>query len=475
VLGRASFFCNLETGRCEKIGKRDYRIAREGSMRNGIAANPTSLLAWFMQPMRAWSSLQRWIALAVAVAIGVGTTIAIVQLPSVFQSPDSSHYLRIAAGHTDTVMQPFASRQLGAHVAALLAHLMHADLQTGFLIEAALSLIFAMGVTCCLALRTSAPRWLLLALVLVPSWVLLVQYLVLPDLWYAALLAGLLLLLTKEQWFAAALMMFPLMLSRESTSLTLVCFLIAAWPRIDARCRLRVAATAIISAVAGSIVVNKLAAGSQPNGEHLPQAIYLFAKVPWNFLRNVAGVLPWSDANSQLCKVPVWSAPVNLPFHSSVHAVGVCGFSLIQQGLAVEGTMTNFGLLPLLVAVLWWRHRRWQGRSVLLRFALLYGGVSYVLSPVLGAGFAHLMQYAWPLFLVALPQLFDEFQDGPLTRSRMAAGFGFLVLHLTAGVISFLPWFLLMISAGLALWVAGYLLLRHWFGPTSQEPERAPV
>ncbi len=440
-----------------------------------ISKQTSNLLNALTLPMRAWNPRERWAALVVAVLLGAGTTLAIVQVSTVFHSPDSSHYLKIAAGQTDTVMQPFASRQLGARVAAFLARLTHVDVRQGFLLEAALSLVFAMGVTCWLALRTSAPRWLLLALMLVPSWTLLVQYLALPDLWYAALLGGLMLLLANERWLAAALMMFPLMLSRESTSLTLVCFLIAAWPRLERWRRWWVFATALLSAVAGSVVVGRLAAGSQPNGEHLPQAIYLFAKVPWNFLRNVVGVLPWSDGDSQLCKVPVWSMPVTLPFHSSVHAVGVCGFSLIQQGLAVEGTMTNFGLLPLLVAFLWWRHRRVQGRSVLMRFALLYGGVSYLLSPVLGAGFAHLMQYAWPLFLVALPQLFDEFQFGPMTPSRMAAGVGFFVLHVVAGAISFLPWFLLMISAGLALWAAGYLLLRHWFGTGSRMPRTARV
>jgi hypothetical protein len=436
---------------------------------------PTNPIGYLSQPMRAWSHRQRWLALIITVAIGTSATVAVVRFPLLFHAPDSSHYLKIAAGHTETVMQPFASRQLGARVAAALASLLHAGIHTGFLIEATLSLIFAMGVTCWLALQTSAPRWLLLALMLVPSWVLLVQYLVLPDLWYAALLAGLLLLLAKKHWFAAALMMLPLMLSRESTSLTLICFLIAAWPRIDAKRRWQVAATAISSAVVGSVVVSRLAAGSQPNGEHLPQAIYLFAKLPWNLMRNVLGILPWSDANTQLCTVPAWSMNVNLPFHSPVHALGVCGFSLIQQGLAIEGTLTNFGLLPLLVAFLWWRHRKHLGRTALLRFALLYGGVSYLLTPLLGAGFVHLMQYAWPLFLVATPQLFDEFPRASLSSRQALSGLGFLLLHLLAGAISFLPWFLLMITAGLILWFAGYLLLRQWFGSSSGTPEKVPV
>ena len=417
-----------------------------------------------MKPMCAWPLRARWAALAVAVALGAGATLAIVPIESVFHSSDSSHYLQIAAGRTDEVMQPFASRQLGALVAAWLARLLHGDLHAGFLVQAAVSLLFALGVTCWLALRTSAPRWLLLALVLTPCWTMFVQYLVLPDLWYAGLMAGLLLLLAREQYLAAALMMFPLMLSRESTSLTLLCFLLAAWGHLAAQQRWRVVVTAVVSAAAGSLIVGRLAAGSRPNVEHLPEAVYIFAKLPWNFLRNVVGVLPWSDANPELCTVPVWSTP----FHwGPVHALGICGFSVLQQLITVQVTLTHFGLLPLLLGFLWWRHRRWQGRSVLLRFALLYGGASLLLAPLLGAGFMHLMQYAWPLFLVALPQLLDEFPMPPLSAGRAAASVGFFALHLAACGVSYWPVFLPMIWVGLTLWVAGFLLLKLWFGGAS--------
>jgi hypothetical protein len=418
-----------------------------------------------------WSVRARWLALVVAVLIGVGWTLVQVRLPTVFHSPDSSHYLKIAAGHTELVEQPFASRQLGPRVAARLGKLL-GDIHRGFLLQGFLSLAFAMGVTCWLALKTAAPRWMLLALLLVPSWAVLVQYLVLPDLWYAALLAGLLVLLEREWYVAAAVWMLPLMLSRESTSLTLVCFLVAAWPAMKG-CRWLVAAVAVVAAVVGSVVVAKLAVGSRPNVEHLPQTVYMFAKLPWNFLRNVVGVMPWSDANPELCQVPTWSFPIHF---GPVHALGVCGFSFMQQLLALEGTLTNFGLLPLLTVVVWWRtgvprSRRGQGRSALLRFALLYGGVSFVLAPLLGAGFVHLMQYAWPLFLVALPGLFDELawsSDGlslrALTPARTWASVGFFALSLGVPVIELWPDFGQRLAMGLAVWAAGYWLLRVWLG-----------
>jgi hypothetical protein len=202
--------------------------------------------------------------------------------------------------------------------------LLGGNLHAGFLVEAVLSLLLAMGVTGWLAMGTAAPRWLLAALMLVASWPVLVRYLVLPDLWYAALLASVLLLLSKERYMAVALMMFPLMVSRESTSLTLVCFLAAGWATWDASRRWRYMVTAVVAAVAGALVVARLSAGSQPNVERLPEAIYVFAKVPWNFLRNVVGVLPWSDVNSApaaCLRAAAWAAWISDPVVQAIHEI----------------------------------------------------------------------------------------------------------------------------------------------------------
>jgi hypothetical protein len=428
--------------------------------------NESRMVHSLTEPMRSWGTGSRWIAVIVGVLVGVGASLAIAPVRSVFDSPDSSHYLTIAAGHTEQVMQPFASRQLGARVAAALSGSRGGTLHTGFWIEAMLSLIIAMGATCWLAVRTAAPRWMLLALMLMPSWPRLVEYLALPDLWYAALLAVLLLLLAYERFMLSALMMFLLMLSRESTSLTLVCLLVACWPLWEKTKRWLYALAAIVSAAAGSFLIARLAADSRSNREHLPQALYLFAKLPWNFARNVLGVQPWSDANSDLCKVPVWSMPFHL---GPVHSLGICGFSIGQQMWFIEGVLTNFGLLPLMAAVLWWRHRRREGRGVLLRFALIYGGVCFVLTPVLGAGMVHLLQYAWPLFLIAPPLLMNEFPMSQARGNRLA-GAGFLAVHLVLPAILLWPYFWSRLAMGLALWGIGWVCLQQWIPDIAEVP-----
>ena len=248
-------------------------------------------------------------------------------------------------------------------------------------------------------------------------------------------------------------MMFPLMVSRESTSLVLVCFLIACWGALRWSDRV----VAVISAVAGAAVVSRLAKDAQTNVEHLPQSVYMLAKVPWNFLHNILGVVPWSNVYPKLCTVPAWSMTLHA---GPVRAVGVCGFSGHSWELIAQAMLTSFGLLPLLVAYLWWRRDRLAKRSLLLRFALLYGTVSLVLAPLLGIWMVHLIGYAWPLFLVALPLLFDEQPEG----RRAGAGLAFFCLHLAACWVSYrwMWWPQITVEGG--LWAAGFLAVRWWRG-----------
>jgi hypothetical protein len=418
-----------------------------------------------MVPMRDWSQRAKAIAFLGGVLLGASfaVSIAVHQQPF-FHIADSSQYLRLANGNVQGAMQPFASRPLAPMLAHSLAASLHLSIHGGFYLEAALSLLVLLVIVCWLMLGSSAPRWMLVAVVVVPTWVTLVQNLVFPDLFYASLLAGMLLLLQREHLLAAALMMFPLMLTRESTSLTLLCFLLAAWSSLRWRDRI----AAVIAAAAGTAVVGRLAAAAQPNVEHLPEAVYMLAKIPWNFMRNVLGVLPWSDANTDLCKVPVWSFPFHL---GPVHALGVCGVSFQQQLVAIDVTLGNFGLLPMLLVWLWWRGRRGPKRSLLLRFTLLYGAVSFLLAPIIGAGFLHLVGYAWPLFLVATPLLFAAFKTASGADRRVWASAGFFVVHLAVCGAAFWAAFLPGIGVKLALWVVGFLLLWLW----SPEAENGPV
>ena len=291
------------------------------------------------------------------------------------------------------------------------AALLHVSIEHAFVAQGVLSLLVLAGFVFFCAARRGTPGWLLVAMVIVPFWPQVFHGLALPDLWYAALLAIFLLFLQRERWLAAACMMLPLMLSRESTSLTLLCFLLAGWREL----RWLGWITAVAATGLGAFITSRLAAGSSGNTEHLPGFLYVLLKIPWNLSR-LLGISPWSNANQDLCTVPSWQIPLHI---AHVTAVGVCGFDSLAPLLAIFALTTTFGLLPLLMFLLWRQPTAKRRRSLLLRFALLYGGVSFVLAPMIGISYPRLLGYAWPLLLVALPLLAQEHgQSVAVQRSR---------------------------------------------------------
>ncbi len=407
-------------------------------------------------PIGRWPAILRWLCGLAAILCCLGLAMNFVaHQESVFLAGDARFYMGIATGNYNEVMQPFALRQLGPLVAAGLAWLLHGSVKQGFVLEGAASMVVMLVAVYALMLKTAAPRWMLFAMALVPFWSGLLENLVLPDLWYSALLGLLLLLLAKEQMLAAAMMMFPLMLSRESTSLTLVCFLLAAWGWLRWRDRI----VAVICAAAGSAIVGHLAARAQPNREDLPQLAYMAAKVPWNFMRNVLGLVPWSNVNTEYCPTPEWKMQVHL---GPVQSIGVCGFSSLGWMKMSMATLTEFGLLPLLLGFLWWRSRKLPVRSVLLRFCLLYGGACLLLAPMLGTSFTRLIGYAWPIFFVAIPLLFERLSMSIASARRNFAGVGFFAAHLLVFYLSGRwSWWTQVGVLGL-LWTVGFVLLWYW-------------
>jgi hypothetical protein len=152
-----------------------------------------------------------------------------------------------------------------------------------------------------------------------------------------------------------------------------------------------------------------------------------------------------------------------MPLHlGPVHAVGVCGFSTFGWEFIAQAMLSIFGLLPVSLVFLWRRRQRSIRRSLLLRFTLLYGSVSLFLAPLIGVSFIHLIGYAWPLFLVALPILFNELRQTTTTASRALVGLAFLCAHVASAYVAHMWMWIPQISIELILWILGYLLLLLW-------------
>jgi len=317
---------------------------------------------------------------------------------AIFTEPDAEWYLKIAQGNAAATLQPFLSRPLGPLVARGFSLLFHSSLYSGFYLEASVSIVAVTAIVGFILVRCGAGTPVLLAVGALPFWPQLFNSLVLPDLLFAALLSIFLLLLFLEKHFAAALMLLPLYMSRESTLLVLFCLLIAGWRVMGATERL----AAILAAAGGMGIVKALTPRGVANREHVGALTYLAGKIPWNFMKNVAGFPLWSNTNRN-CREPLWQIPVHT---GGMNSIGICSYSPSLTLRTAILALASFGLLPLLLLFL---HKRSPGSlykgSVFLRFSLLYGMISFLLAPLLGASVPRLFGYAWPLFLLAVPIL----------------------------------------------------------------------
>ncbi len=321
--------------------------------------------------------------------------------------PDVMYYVDMAKGRYDLVPAPFSSRPLAPMLARGISSLTHRPTESGFAFLASCFLLFALAAIFWLAVRTAAPRCTLLLVAAVPFWPQLLGYAGLPDPLYTALLAVLLLALEGERPYLAAALMLPLMSARESTWLAVLCLVLVT----GRGRRWRVGLLAFGSAAAGAVLVRHVSAGGLPNPEHLPGGLYMAGKLVANTARSF-GVNPWSNVYPELCGTPLWQHALRL---GPVHSVGVCNVSSDVPIQTLSGALTVFGVLPLLSLALWAAGRIPLGRtSVLTRFCVIYGGISFLLAPSLGTWYTRLFGYGWPLFLVALPRLLEGLADpGP--------------------------------------------------------------
>jgi hypothetical protein len=331
-----------------------------------------------------------------------------------FADSDIPYYLDIAAGNTARVLQPFASRQLGALVARWLAGLLHVGIRPGFIIEGLISLFALTAGLGWLLQAFSSDLWVLVAIGGTAFWAETFNGVGLPDLWFSALLIGFILSLHRQKWLLASMILLPLYLSREATLLVLVSLLVSGWRELRVVGRI----IAVSASALGMAIVRILIPPGTPNKERLGELTYMVGKIPWNFLKNVVGLPPWNDLNKGNCVSPGWDWKVHF---GSIHRVGLCSYRPDLPLGTLRLCLDTFGVLPVIL-VFAWRHRRnaiWR-QNALLRFCLIYGSVSLLLAPELGSSVSRLLGYGWPLFFIAVPLLLASTKIQLTAKARTA-------------------------------------------------------
>jgi hypothetical protein len=309
---------------------------------------------------------------------------------------DAMHYQAMADGKTE--MKPFAFRVLTPTVARLFADTTGRSTQDEFLVVGLVSLwALLYGV-----LRPVIEQpWLVAALTLIPFWLRNLHDYFLPDPLHAALCMVYLVLLRRRWWGWAAAMLPMMFLARESTLLLAVIAVPIVWLLAGRRAGMIQAGGAVL----GEALSKFVARHAYANLHGINDTLYMIGKIPWNLSKNVFGITLWTNTLPGVQPVQIWSVPQWMHL-GSIHQIGYSAFGGTVLLLNAVQLLTSFGLgICVLVCLIWRKPLRellpWK--EPYLYVAVIYGGVAFLLAPVLGASLVRLFDYGWPLFLIYLP------------------------------------------------------------------------
>jgi hypothetical protein len=328
-------------------------------------------------------------------------------LPGAVYAPDAGQYRLLALGQRAAVPAPFSARILGPAMAGWLGRVTGLGADPGFLLLGIVCLVALISLVAGLLWSWRAPIAIFAAIFLMPFWIDIFHDYYLPDLLHATILAAILLCLLFGHTGLALLLLFPAYLARESTLLLALCLIFACWRRIP----LRTAVVGVL-AMAGGVLLSLHYSQSGPASVHgVSGGAYILGKLFWSFCKNVLGLPLWSNTLPEC--TPIWVAP--LPHHlGDIQRVGLCQPSLWGPGRLLLAWFGIFGIGPALAVALWRRMvaalsaqtqgpELTPGMVIVFRFCIVYGVISILMTPLLGASADRLVEYGWPFYFVVLP------------------------------------------------------------------------
>jgi hypothetical protein len=341
---------------------------------------------------------RRWLLRWTAAVLATMAMCTLWQIDSYRQHvySDAVHYRAMADGKTE--MKPFAFRVLTPALARVFADTTGRSTADGFLFVGLASVwVLLYGVLYPVVERP----WLVIALTLLPFWLRNLHDYFLPDLLHAALCMVYLVLLRRRWWGWASSLLAVMFLARESTLLLAVIAIPVVWRLVGKRAGLMQLGAGVV----GVAVSKFVARNAYANLHRVNDTLYMVGKIPWNLSKNVLGVTLWTNTSAFVQPVRIWNVPPWMHL-GGIHQIGYSAFGGGVLLLNCVQLLTSFGLGVCVVVCLVCKRRLRRllpGEEPYLCVAAIYGVITFLMTPVLGASLVRLFDYGWPLFLVYLP------------------------------------------------------------------------
>jgi hypothetical protein len=395
-----------------------------------------------------WFLLTLLVSVAVLVVTWLGS-------PYEFHS-DSEYYIAIAEGRVHDVIRPFSNRILHPIVVDTMG-ILHLSTRRSFLVVGILSLAILVATVSYVA-RSALPYPAIAALLATPFLLSLFRDYYLPDIFHAALLGLFFLCLFQNKLWLALALLFLLYITRETTILLGAALVFVSLHRRQWRVAL---GSTIISAL-GLSAISYAASLGQPNVHAINGLVYVMAKVPYNFLKNVVGLVLWTNTLASsfsreplfVLRVPAW-----LP-SGAIDSVGFYGFAPSYPLATATLLLATFGVLPSLVLadLASIRRRLFDESSLCISVALLYGLLAFVIGTSIGDSVGRLIGYGWPCFWVAFPFILQQYH-----RTDRKVLLLILSCYILASWVPFLLASARINSLPLSIAVLCFLLALHGF------------
>jgi hypothetical protein len=166
----------------------------------------------------------------------------------------------------------------------------------------------------------------------------------------------------------------------------------------------------VVAIFCAALVSRHFAQGGPASVHGLGGGAYILGKLVWSFFKNVLGLPLWSNTLPE-CS-PIWTKALPAGHHfGAIEEIGLCQPSVWGPARLLIAWFGIFGIGPSLAVALWRKmispapatDKRLPGQIIVFRFCLLYGVISILMTPLLGASADRLVEYGWPFYFVVLP------------------------------------------------------------------------